>query len=258
MLALVTGASSGIGRETALYLAEKGYDLILTARNEERLQELAEQIGTARGDGTGRNVRVIPADLSRQEECFQLWRETRDCRVDFLVNCAGLGVYGEFADTDLDRELDEIAVNVTAVHILTKLFLRDMLKRDEGVILNVGSSAGFMAGPSFAGYYASKNYVVRLTEAIHEELRHRHSHVRISVLCPGPVETDFDRRADVRNSMRGLKPRPVARYGVDRALKGRMLIVPGAGMRLGLVFSHILPDSLMVRLTYQIQKRKGR
>ncbi len=255
MLALVTGASSGIGRELALYLAEKGYDLILTARNEERLRELAERIENGREK---ERVRVISADLSKQEECFRLWRETRDDRVDFLANCAGLGVYGEFADTDLDRELGEIAVNVTAVHILTKLFLRDMLKRNEGVILNVGSSAGFTAGPLFAGYYASKNYVVRLTEAIHEELRHRHSRVRISVLCPGPVETDFDRRADVRKSMRGLKPRPVARYGVDRALKGKMLIVPGAGMRLGLVFSHILPDGLMVRITWQIQKRKGR
>ena len=255
MLALVTGASSGIGWETALYLAEKGYDLILTARNEERLRELAERIESST---KACRVRVIPADLSKREECLRLWRETRDDEVDFLVNSAGLGVYGEFADTDLGRELDEIAVNVTAVHILTKLYLRGMLKRNEGVILNVGSSAGFMAGPSFAGYYASKNYVVRLTEAIHEELRHRHTNVKISVLCPGPVETDFDRRADVRNSMRGLKPRPVARYGVDRALKGRMLIVPGAGMRLGLAFSHILPDSLMVRITYQIQKRKGR
>lgn len=252
MLALVTGASSGIGRECARALAERGYDLILTARNEIRLARIKSAL-----EQKGVKVHVIAADLSRREECFSLYEKTKDLHVDFLVNCAGLGVYGKFRDTSLERELNLIDVNITALHILTKLFLCDMLRRDSGVILNVGSSAGFMAGPTFSSYYASKNYVVRLTEAIHEELRHDHSHVKISVLCPGPVETEFDRHADVKKSMHGLNPADVAELGVRGALKGKMVIVPGLSMKVGLFFTHLMPEHLMTEVTYLIQSRKA-
>ena len=166
MLALVTGASSGIGLAIARYLASLRYDLILTARDAGRLERAGKELAAA-----GVSVRTARYDLADRKACVSLHDEMKDLPVDFLVNCAGLGVYGPFAETDLEKELRMIDVNVTAVHILTKLFLRDMMGRGRGVILNVGSSAGFMAGPLFAGYYASKNYVVRLTEAIHEELR---------------------------------------------------------------------------------------
>lgn len=252
MLALVTGASSGIGREIARVLADEKYDLILTARNEIRLARLKSEL-----EKKGVNVHVIGADLSHREDCFSLYEKTKDRKVDFLVNCAGLGVYGKFCETSLDRELNLIDVNITALHILTKLFLRDMVRRDSGIILNVGSSAGFMAGPTFSSYYASKNYVVRLTEAIHEELRHDHSHVKISVLCPGPVATEFDSRADVKKSMHGLDPADVARIGVQGAWKGKMVIVPGLGMKLGLFFTHLMPEHLMTAVTYRIQSRKA-
>lgn len=252
MLALVTGASSGIGREMARVLAENGYDLILTARNEIRLARLKSEL-----EKKGVKVHVIAADLSRRQECFDLYEKTKDRGVDFLINCAGLGVYGKFCETSLEKELNLIDVNITALHILTKLFLRDMAARDSGIILNVGSSAGFMAGPTFSSYYASKNYVVRLTEAIHEELRHDRSHVKISVLCPGPVATEFDSRADVKKSMHGLDPADVARIGIEGALKGKMVIVPGTGMKLGLFFTHLMPEHLMTAVTYRIQSRKA-
>ena len=233
MLALVTGASSGIGLAIARYLASLRYDLILTARDAGRLEHAGKELAAA-----GVSVRTARYDLADRKACVSLHDEMKDLPVDFLVNCAGLGVYGPFAETDLEKELRMIDVNVTAVHILTKLFLRDMMGRGRGVILNVGSSAGFMAGPLFAGYYASKNYVVRLTEAIHEELRRAGSPVKISVLCPGPVDTPFNR-------------------GVDGALAGQMLVVPGAMMKLGVVLSRFPGDRLMTRITYRIQSTKG-
>lgn len=197
MLALITGASSGIGRDMARVLAGMGWDLILVARRKERLEEL-------KGELTAVSVQTICADLARDDECRRVYELTKDSSVDMLVNNAGFGLAGEFVDTDLDRELEMINVNIRALHILTKLFVRDFVARDSGIILNVASSAGFMSGPLLSTYYASKNYVLRLTEAIHEELRRRGSHVGISVLCPGPVNTEFDRVADVRFSVKGI------------------------------------------------------
>lgn len=275
MLALVTGASSGLGVEFTRYLYTLGYDLVLTARSEDKLQNLARELNESgqtsqrispKTDKSGPvltpSIRIFPADLSKREECFRLHDElekelTADrLQVDFLINNAGLGVYGRFLETDLGKELGMIDVNVTAVHILTKLYLRDMNKRGSGVILNVGSSAGFMAGPTFSGYYASKNYVVRLTEAIHEELRRAKSPVKISVLCPGPVKTPFNRNAGVRIPAEGLDPSKAARLGVDGALRGKMVIVPGFFMKLGLFFTRLMGENLMTRVTYLVQVRK--
>ena len=164
MKTLITGASSGIGREMARYLAEKGWDLIIAARSTDKLNKLKEELG-------GVNVRVITIDLSREQDAYDLYDHLREENIDFLINNAGFGAYGEFGDVPLENEMALIHTNVCAVHILTKLFLKDMKERDSGMILNVGSMAGFSAGPKLSSYYASKNYVVRLTEAVHEELR---------------------------------------------------------------------------------------
>jgi short-subunit dehydrogenase len=252
MLALITGASSGIGKAMAHYLADHGWDLILVSKNSDRLKRTCEELKEK-----GVRLTACAHDLSRREQCFRLYEEVRSRQIDLLINSAGTGVFGSFAETGLGDELLQIDLNVAAVHILTKLFLRDMLARDSGVILNVGSSAGFMAGPVFSGYYASKNYVVRLTEAIHEELKRRGSHVKISVLCPGPVRTDFDRAAGISHSMRGLDPETVAAFGIRNALKGRRTAVPGFSMKAGLFLSRLLPESLMLRITYRIQNRKN-
>ena len=162
--ALVTGASSGIGRDIARELAGRGYSLILVARRGSRLHELAAELSVP--------CRIIAADLSSVDACKQLYRDTRSNDLEIVVNNAGFGLFGAFTETDLDTELRMIQTNVTAVHVLTKLFLRDFRTQNHGCLLNVASSAGFMAGgPLMAAYYATKSYVLRLTQAIREELR---------------------------------------------------------------------------------------
>ena len=161
MKALVTGASSGIGREIAKVLAERGYDLILTARRADRLRALADELPV--------KVEVIPADLTDRAQVMGLWELVKDQDIDILVNNAGRGLFGPFDETDLDIELSMLEVNIVALHILTKLFLPKMKARGRGHILNVASSAAFLPGPLLSSYYASKAYVLRLTEAIHEE-----------------------------------------------------------------------------------------
>lgn len=250
MKALITGASSGIGRDMARYLAAKGYDLILVARREDRLLELQKELGSA-------SVRSITLDVGRAEECYRLYELTREEQVDMLVNNAGFGLAGEFTDTDLNAELNMIDVNVRAVHILTKLFLRDFVARDSGIILNVASSAGFMPGPLLSTYYASKNYVLRLTEAIYEELRHKGSHVSVSVLCPGPVNTEFNRVAKVKFAVNGISSEKCARLAVDGALRHKLIIVPGMMMKAGLFFRKFLSEKMLLRLAYHFQRRKN-
>ena len=257
MYALVTGASAGIGREIAKYLAIKGYDLILTARSEDKLQELRNQILKKFPE---KKVLVIPADLSVREECRRLYREVREKagreNIDFVVNNAGMGVYGYFLETDLEKELQLIDLNVTSVHLLSKLFLRDMVRNGHGVLLNVGSCAGFMAGPTFSSYYASKNYVVRLTEAIHEELRRAGSPVKVCCLCPGPVDTDFNKNSGVKVSGRQITARQAAREGVEGALRGKMIVIPGRKMNVVVAISRLLGEHLSTRINYTLQVKK--
>ncbi len=258
MYAVVTGASAGIGLEIAKCLAGKGYDLILTARSEKRLQKARSAILKQSPD---REILCIPADLSVREECFHFYDACCEAvgpeNIDFVVNNAGMGVYGLFTETDLDKELTLIDLNVTAVHILSKLFLRTLVKNGHGVLMNVGSCAGFTSGPTFSSYYASKNYVVRLTEAIHEELRHAHSPVKVSCLCPGPVDTAFNDNSGVKVSGRQISAEKAARDGVEGALKGKMIVIPGIGMKAVTVGSHLLGEHLSTVLNYYVQKRKA-
>lgn len=249
MKALITGASSGIGRDMARYLAAKGWDLILVARRADRLEELKNELSNI-------DVRSIVLDVGKAEDCYRLYELTRDEHVDMLVNNAGFGLAGEFVLTDLDTELNMIDVNIRALHILTKLFLRDFTARDSGIILNVASSAGFMPGPLMATYYATKNYVLRLSEAIYEELRQKGSHVSISVLCPGPVDTEFNKVAKVRFAIDGIESETCAKLAVDGALRRKLFIIPGALMKTGLFFRHFASEKLMLKLAYHFQRRK--
>ena len=150
-----------------------------------------------------------------------------------------------------------IDVNIRAVHILTKLFLRDFIERDRGIILNVASSAGFMPGPLLSTYYATKNYVLRLTEAIYEELRRRGSHVKISALCPGPVNTEFNRVAKVKFAVDGISSEKCAKTAIDGAIMGKLIIIPGAMMKAGLFFRRFVPEKTLLKLAYGFQHRKN-
>lgn len=249
MKALITGASSGIGREFALYLAELGYDLIICARSTDKLNALKNEIKNV-------NVRVITIDLSRETDAYDLYEHLKDEQIDVLINNAGFGAYGKFCDVPLEREVELIHTNICSLHILTKLFMLDMKERGSGLILNVGSMAGFSAGPKLSSYYASKNYVVRLTQAIHEELRRENSKVKISVLCPGPVDTNFNNVANVKFSAKGLKPRDVARYAFDKARQGKTVIIPGFSMKAVKFFERFLSENTLTKLSYNVQSKK--
>ncbi len=250
MTALVTGASSGIGRDIARKLGSMGVRLIITGRDKKSLEDLRQEIGA-------RRVKVITADISRRDECLRLYREASAYGVDILVNNAGFGLYGKFSVTELDRELDMIDVNVGAVHILTKLFLRDFSARDKGYILNVASIAGFMPGPLMATYYATKNYVVRLTEAVREELRCQRSGVYIGAFCPGPVDTHFNSTAGVKFALRGISSEYAAECAVRGMFARKALILPTPSVKAAVIASRFIPDMLLAAVTRLFQSRKG-
>jgi len=248
MKALITGASSGIGESMAYYLDQKGIDLILVATDETKLKKVKNNI---KG-----NTEILKCDLRYEEEVFKLYNKVKDKNIDILINNAGFGLFGDFDKTDLDRELEMIEVNIKAVHILTKLFLQDFVKRDDGYILNVASSAGFMAGPHLNTYYATKNYVLKLTLGIYEELRQRKSKVHISALCPGPVNTNFNKVAKGYFEIKGANKDYVAKYAIDKMFKNKLIIIPTLKMKLAIFGSRLLPTKLLLKITYHIQKRK--
>lgn len=250
MLALITGASSGIGRDMARILAKKGYDLILVARRRDRLMELKKELTV--------NVKVMSMDLSVLENNYILYERLKNKNIDVLINNAGFGLFGEFVDTDLDTELKMIDLNIKSYHILTKLFLQDFIKKDAGYILNVCSSAGFMAGPRLSTYYATKNYITKLTMAINEELRVKKSRVVISALCPGPVATEFNQVAHGTFAIKEVSSYEVAKYAIDKLFKKKMIIVPTFLMKLTLFFNRLAPYRLSLYIAYKIQMRKSK
>ena len=248
MKALITGATSGIGKAIAQEMSRRGISLILTGRNEEALLRMLETLPV--------HTEIIALDLAENPAPFTLYEFCSDKHVDILVNNAGFGVFGKFSETALQEELELLQVNVRALHILTKLFLRDFKKRNFGKILNVASSAGFLTGPLFSSYYASKNYVVRLSLAIAEELRREKSRVTISILCPGPVDTGFNDRAGVQFRVKALTPEAVAKEAVFGLLTGKLLIIPGLMMRVGVAASKLVPEKLLSRILYHVQAAK--
>ncbi len=248
MRALITGAGSGIGRDMAIYLASMGYDLILVGRDKKKLEELQDTLKV--------NSQIIIADLSDATKVKEVYVMTRNDEIDILINDAGFGDFGKFYETDVNTEMDMINTNVVAVHLLTKLFLRDMQKRNSGYILNVASAAAFGPGPLMATYYATKAYVNNLTEAINEELRREKSNVFICSLCPGPVDTNFNNVAGVHFSVKTLTSKEVAHYAIDQMFKKKVVIVPGIKMKLALFGRRLVSRKFIRKITYNIQKSK--
>lgn len=247
MEVLITGASSGIGESLARGLASRGYDLILVARSEDKLRLLKEELKC--------KVKIEVMDLSVEENLYKLY-EKYSGKVNFLINNAGFGAFGEFASTNLDNELNMIDLNIRSVHILTKLFLEDFIKQDYGRILNVASIAAFEPGPLMATYYATKSYVYNLTMAIYEELRRKKSNVKVSVLCPGPTKTLFNDRANVKFGVRSLTSDYVADYTLDKIFKNKVLIIPAFRMRCAVFANRIFSRKFVMKIIYKIQKKK--
>lgn len=248
MKALITGASSGIGRDIARYLAEQKIDLILVARNKEALMELKDELDV--------NVKVVVIDLSSTDKIKEMFVALKNENIDILVNNAGFGDIGYFNNTDVNKELNMIDVNIKAVHLLTKMFLKEMTKVNRGYILNVTSSAAFQPGPLMATYYATKAYVLRLTEAINYELKKQKSKVVVSCLCPGPVDTNFNNVANVKFNIKSLDSEYVARYAIDKMFEKKMVIIPGTKMKLAKFFSRFVSDKKLMKIIYGVQRKK--
>ena len=225
---MITGASSGIGKAFAAQFAKKGYDLILVARRKERLQELAEE-----WTKKGRKCLVLTADLAKKKDC------------------------GSFLETDLSKEMEMIHVNIRAMHFLMKQMLCQMEKQGEGSILNVASSAGLLpAGPYMATYYATKSYVTSLTRAVALELKEKKSNVYVGALCPGPVDTEFNKVANVEFAIPSITPTYCASYAIRKMKKRKIVIVPKNKMKVLAFISRVLPQSLVIRMTARQQKKK--
>ena len=247
MKALITGASNGLGKDFAKELSKKGYDLVLVARSKDKLETLKRELKTY--------IEIEVMDLSIKENVFKLYNKYKG-EIDLLINNAGFGLFGKFTDTDLDTELNMIDLNVTAYHILTKLFLQDFIKKNNGRILNVASSAAFEPGPLMTTYYSTKSYVYNMTMGIYEELRRAKSKVKIHVLCPGPVDTGFNDRAHVRFGVKSQKSIDVVKHTLKKMDQNKLIIIPGLTIKLGVFANRILPRKTIIKFTYKIQKSK--
>jgi hypothetical protein len=251
MTALITGASSGIGRSLALLFAADGYDVVLVARREAALQELAAEIVRR-----GRSAHVIAADLSVEDGAERLHERLQRDRlsVDVLVNNAGFGLQGRFDQIPLERQLAMIRLNVTSLTALTRLLVPDMIARNRGGILNVGSTAGFQPGPLMAVYYATKAYVLSFTEALAEELAG--TSLKISCLAPGPTATEFAAEAAMTKSRLfktgAMTADEVARIGFDGWKAGKILVVAGMRNRIGAASVRFAPRSLVRRIARRL------
>lgn len=248
MKALVTGASSGMGRDMSKYLLELGYDLVLVSKNKEKLDKEFNKYKN--------RVKTYSYDLTKEEECKKLYKEVKKENIDILINNAGFGDSGNFTETSLDKEMDMIDLNIKAYHILTKLFLKDFVKRDYGRILNVASIAGFMPGPYMATYYATKNYIISLSLAIYEELKKDKSKVKISIFCPGPVNTNFNNVANVKFNIAPLPSEYASKVAIEGMFQNKLMIIPN-NMKANHLLTKIAPTKIVLKVISLIQERRS-
>ena len=252
--ALITGASSGLGEQFAYALARENYDLVLTARREDRLAAVA---GRARTAGAG-NVRIIAADLSARETPARLWQRLADeaVQVDYLVNNAGFGTTGWFYKLPIDRELEEIELNVTSLVAMTRLFLPAMVDRKRGTIINVGSTAGFQPTPYMATYGATKAFVLSFSEAVAAEVRG--TGVTVMALCPGPVPTEFQKTAKIERmrlpAFVWTDAQRVVSEGIAAAASGRSVCVAGVFNAAMVIASKFTPRALTTFISAAVMR----
>ena len=243
--ALVTGASSGIGLHISEELLNLGYDLFVVARDKKKLEKIYAK---------KKNVTIISLDLEDKDNCYKLYEMLKDKDIDILVNNAGFGDAGNFSQTSLKKELSMIDLNIISYHILTKLFLKDFIKKNRGRILNIASMAGFMPGPYMATYYATKSYIVSLTTSIQEELKKDKSNVHISMFCPGPVETNFNNVAKVKFNVPSIGAETAAKIAVEGMFKNKKIIIP-MNMKLNYYLVKLSPVGLVSTINAKTQER---
>ena len=249
MYALITGASSGIGFECAKILAEKGYDLIITARSIDKLNKLSEEIKST----YSKDVVIIPLDISKRENVIDLFNKTKDYKIEVVINNAGLGKVGMFNEITDDEDTNMIDINVTAMHLILKHYA-DVL--DNAYILTVASVASFCPGPKMATYYATKNYIRSYAEALRYELKKMKKNVSITILAPGPVNTNFNDTANVTFTLKGVAADKCANYAIKRMFKKKKFATPKLTVRWATRFMRILPHKTSMRICYKSQSKK--
>ena len=253
--ALITGATSGIGYELAKLFAADGYNLVIVARDQATLDTTAAELKQS-------GVTVIPfaKDLFDPEAAFALYADlqSRDIRINVLVNNAGQGVYGEFEETDIDRELDIINLNISSLIVLTKLFLKEMISRNSGKILNTASVASKSPGPWQAVYHGTKAFVLSFSEAIREELRD--TNITVTALMPGVTDTDFFNKADMQDSKAiqdketMADPADVAKDGYEALMAGKDKVISGFKNKVQVSLGNVMTDSAVAHQIYEQQK----
>lgn len=255
--ALITGASSGIGFELSKIFARKGYDLVLVSQNEENLRKAVSRLNE---QNTDVQITMFPKDLAQSsspQEIYHFVKE-KSIQIDVLVNNAGIQVYGNFHEQNLEDYIRLMSVNMFALTSLSKLFLDDMTKRNSGKILNVASTGAFQPCPLNAVYCASKAFVLYLSEAMTEELRG--TGVTVTTLCPGATRTNFAKRANIEDtrmfSGKLMEPSKVAEIGYSALMKGKAVVIPGIGNRLMAESIRFSPRSMVTKLGKNIMARK--
>lgn len=253
--ALITGATSGIGYELARLFAHDQYNLIIISRDQQELDSKAIEFRQF-----GIEVTTMAKDLFDREQAFSIYQEVRDLgiEVDVLVNDAGQGIYGEFKDTDINRELQIIDLNISSLVILTKDFLKDMVSRNSGKILNLASIASKVPGPWQSVYHGTKAFVLSFTEAIREEVRD--FDITVTALLPGVTDTDFFNKAEMNDSKAvqdedaKADPADVAKDGYEALMAGKDKVIPGFKNKVQVGMSNIMPDSTVAHNMYEQQK----
>lgn len=248
--ALITGASSGIGLEMARIFAKQGYHLVLVARDIERLHAISKQIRT----DYDINVTIYSKDLTRPETAYEIYQEVQDAgtTVDILVNNAGIGFCGRFSELDEQRVMELVNLNIITLTLLTRYFIQNMISLKSGKILNVASTGSFMAGPFISVYYASKAYVLSLSESIRYEVKN--SGITVTALCPGATKTRFDARAGKKDDKNAMDATKVAQAAVFGLLHNKKIVVPGARNKIMYLASRLIPRSILTNIVAKAQQ----